>query len=334
MPPEPYSDMSSPVTAPGIAPGSGAATPARHFTEPYRQLGALALLTANGVFLFLGLSGLIFVIDGWADSFGARSAAQFDAFVGPLSLGLPFVAMLVATHIAPMVPRSRAILLAVLIEYGVSALLGVITFLGAFAHDLSSVRATLEGVLGRAVWLGLLVLAVIIVYRVLIGLYPPAPPRVHPVYAAGSPVYGRPYPGRPTYPPVAPTPPTYRPGSADPSPTYQPNAVTSEFDDALFESSTSEGGWPVVPPPPVPAPLAIPAPSAPSPPPAVAAASMPLPVEYDPTVRVTPLTGSLNGDATRLMPLTPPAQPAPPESAHQPEKPDGASEPPAPTEER
>jgi hypothetical protein len=318
MPPEPYSDTSSPVTAPGIAPGSGVATPARHFTEPYRQLGALALLTANAIFLFLSLSGLIFVLDGWADGFGARSAAQFGAFVGPLSLGLPFAAMLVATHLAPMVPRSRAILLTVLVEYGVSALLGVITFLGAFAHDLSSVRATLEGVLGRAVWLGLLVLAVIVVYRVLIGLYPPAPPRVRPTYAAG-PVYGRPYPGQPVYPPA-----TYQPGTADPTqpPPYQPPPVTTEYDDALFESSTSEGGWPVVPPPPVPGPLTIPAPSAPP------------TLEYDPTVRVTPLTNSLNGDATRLMPLTPPGQPTQPEIPRQPEKPDGAAEPPTRDSER
>jgi hypothetical protein len=339
--------MSSPVTAPGIAPGSGAATPARHFTEPYRQLGALALLTANAVFLFLGVSGLIFVMDGWADSFGFRSAVQFGTFVGPLALGLPFAAMLVATHIAPMVPRSRAILLTVLVEYGVSAVFGVITFLGAFAHGLGSVRDTLEGVLGRAVWLGLLVLAVIVVYRVLIGLYPPAPPRVRATYAAGptypgSPVYGRPYPGRPTYPPTgstapgptAPAAPTaYQPGSADPSQSpavYHPSpTLASEYDDALFESPATEGGWPIVPPPPVPAPLAIPTQTPPptstptSPPP-----PRPLTVEYDPTVRVTPLTGSLNGEATRLMPLTPPAQPAPPEIPQQSEKPDGPAEPP------
>jgi hypothetical protein len=75
-------------------------------------------------------------------------------------------------------------------------------------------------------------------------------------------------------------------------------------------------------PPAMPKPHAIPAPSA------------PLPVEYDPTVRVTPLTGSLNGDATRLLPLTPPAQPGPPEIPHQPEKPDDAAEPPTASEER
>lgn len=360
--------MSSPVTAAGIAPGPSVATPARHFTEPYRQLGAFALLTANAVFLFLGVSGLIFVLDGWADSFGLRSAVQFGTFVGPLSLGLPFAAMLVATHLAPMVPRSRAILIAVLVEYGVSAVFGVITFLGAFAHGLSSVRETLEGVLGRAVWLGLLVLAVIVVYRAFMGLYPPAPPRVRPAsyaapgYPAGSPVYGRPYPGQPVYPPgtqakastqakpsIHPkpaAPATYQPGSADPSQViYQPPPViASEYDDALFESPASDGGWPVVPPPPVPAPLAIPSQPIPTQPlptqesPAQASPTQvtpgPFGVEYDPTVRVSPLTGSLNGDATRLMPLTPPSRPAPPEIPQQPEKPDGPAEPPARDSER
>jgi hypothetical protein len=318
--------MSSPVTAAGIAPGSGAATPARHFTEPYRQLGALALLTANAVFLFLGLSGLVFVIDGWGSGFGARSAAEFGAFVGPLSLGLPFAAMLLATHVVPMVPRSRAILLTVLIQYGVSAGLGVITFLGAFAHDLFSVRATLEGSLGRAVWLALLVLAVIVVYRVLVGLYPPAPPRVRPAYAPGSPVYGRPYPGQPVYPPAAGYPATT--GAAPAEGVYHPPPVSSTYDDALFEQPTTEGGWPVVPPPPLPLPLSLPTQASPEPAP-TGPTSPPAPVvEPDPTVRVTPLTTPLNGEATRLLPLNPPGEDRKPEIPHQQEHPDGASEPP------
>jgi hypothetical protein len=324
--------MSSPVTAPGIAPGGSTATPARHFTEPFRQLGAFALLVANAVLLFLGFSGLIFVIDGWADGFGARSAAQFGAFVGPLALGLPFVAMLLATHVPPMVPRSRMILLTVLVQYGVSAAFGVVTFLGAFAHDLGSVRATVEGLLGRSVWLGLLVLAGIVVARVLTGLYPPPPPRRYP-YSA--PVYGRPYPGQPVYPnanPPAPVPglttavpPTpvvvEQPTVVVEQPTVKVEAPTSagqpNYDDALFESPSTEGGWPVVPPPPMPAPLTIPSPPGP-----------PLP-EPDPTVRVTPLTASLNGEATRLMPLTPPAGGvSSADGAPKADDPDGAAEPP------
>jgi hypothetical protein len=252
-----------------------------------------------------------------------------------------------------MVPRSRAILLTVLIQYGVSAGLGVITFLGAFAHDLSSVRATLEGSLGRAVWLALLVLAVIVVYRVLVGLYPPAPPRVRPTYAPGSPVYGRPYPGQPVYPPAAGYPAAT--GAVPAEGVYQPPPVSSAYDDALFEQPT-EGGWPVVPPPPLPQPLTLAAQATPTTTPATTAAApapgtatpgttapgttaapaSPAPsgpppalvVEPDPTVRVTPLTTPLNGEATRLLPLNPPGEDRKPEIPRQQEHPDGAAEPP------
>ena len=71
----------------------------RPFTEPLRETAALALLAGNAVFLFLGFTSLFFVLDGWAAEFGARSAATFPVFVGPLSLGLPIVAVLLATHV-------------------------------------------------------------------------------------------------------------------------------------------------------------------------------------------------------------------------------------------
>ena len=68
-------------------------------------------------------------------------------------------------------------MITVLVELSVSALFGAITYLGAFAHDLSSVRATIEGLLGRSVWLGFLVIAGMLLARVWRGLYPPAKPR-------------------------------------------------------------------------------------------------------------------------------------------------------------
>ena len=304
LPPEPYSDMSSPVTAPGIAPGAGMATPARHITEPYRQLGVWALLAANGVLLFLGVSRLLFVIDGWAADFGARSAAGFGDFVGPLALGLPLAAVLVATHVPPMVARSRAVLITALAQLGTSALFGAITFLGAFAYGLPSVRATLEGLLERTTWLALLVFVGIVVFRVLTGLFP-APPKRYAVYTA--PVYGRPYPGQPMFPhqPLPSAGPD-RPAGLDlpgmgPAPYPEP-----DYDDELFDQPTSQTGWPVVPPPPTPT-LA----------------------EFEPTMRVTPVTAPLNGEATRR--LRPPEPPAPPPTDGGPpatgESPDGAGQP-------
>jgi hypothetical protein len=193
-----------------------------------RQWCVLALLAANAVFLTVAVFGLIFVGAGWADGFGIRSAQRFDDFTGPVAIGLPVIAVLLATHVAPMVPRSFLVLRVALAEYGVSWFFGVITFLGAFAHDLDSVRATLEGLFIRATWLGLVVLAAAAVYRVYSGLFPSNLPRRYAVYTP--PTYGRPYAGQPTYPAETP----------------------SSFDDVLFNTPTSDTGWAGVPTPPLP----------------------------------------------------------------------------------
>src|SRR5262245_9960403 len=90
------------------APPNTAGATARYLTEPLRELVAIALLIANGVLQFVGVSALFFVLDNWGGGFGARSAAVFGRFTGPIALGLPMVALLLATHVAPMVRRSRA----------------------------------------------------------------------------------------------------------------------------------------------------------------------------------------------------------------------------------
>jgi hypothetical protein len=310
--PEPLSDLTSPITTAGHAPG----TPARQFTQPLRETVAVALLAGNAVFLALGFSGLFFVVDRWATGLGERCVAAYDAFVGPTSVGLPLVAMLLATHVAPMVRRTRSILIAVLAELGVSAFFGAITFLGAFAHDLSSVRATVEGLLRRSVWLGFLVLACVVVARVWIGLYPAPKPQLAGYTTYGQPTYGRPYPGQPMYPPptyqsgiaqlataqpptdatramVEPTPAT--PAVADPTdviPTdamhtdaMHTDAVRADAIRAVADEKTSGTGWPVVPPPPTPAPLVMPASSITSPAASLEkaadpTASMPSPAEH------------------------------------------------------
>ena len=86
-----------------------------------RQIAATALLAGNAVFLFLGVSDLLFVVGGWAGGFGARSEAVFGTFAGPVAIALPLLAMLLATHLSPVLPSSRTILLTALGEYAVSA---------------------------------------------------------------------------------------------------------------------------------------------------------------------------------------------------------------------
>jgi hypothetical protein len=219
---------------------SAPVAPGRQFTEPMREMVVLALLAGNAVFLFLGFAGLVFVLDGWAIGFGARSVAQFPVFVGPLSLGLPMLAVLLATHVTPVLSRYRLILMAAAIEYAVSAVFGLATFLGAFADDLPAVGATLEGLLYRGVWLGFLVLAALVLARLYVGLVPgPA------LVLGGSPVRRRTdlSGGRGT---------TYRASTSQAGPPGQEEGASS------YDGPTVDTGWPVVPPPPRPEPLVVP----------------------------------------------------------------------------
>ena len=245
-------------------------TPARQLTEPMRELCALALLAGNAVFLVLGVSKLMFVIDGWASHFGQRCVIVFPTFVGLLSLAMPMAALLLATHISPMVPRSKLVLLGVLIEYGVSALFGAITFLGAFANELSSARLTIEGTLERAVWLSFLVLVCVISVRLQLRLYPRPKPRPYADPYLPT-TYGQPYPGQPLYPQ------TYPPQR------HNGGSPASISGDPIVAPATSGSGWPAVPPPPMPSPLVV---------------------DPDPTTRIelpVPVTAELGGDATQVI---------------------------------
>jgi hypothetical protein len=253
------------VTTPPLSTGSVAAsTPARQHTEPLREVCALALLVGNGVFQLLGVTGLFFVIENWGTDFGLRSAMAFDRFMGPLALGLPMLALLLATHVAPMVRRALVILIVVLVQYGVSAFFGMITFFGGFAYDLRSPRTTLEGLLERVVWLGLLVLVCIVAVRAWIGVRPAVQrPTTYP--AIDRPTYGRPYPGQPLIPQPG------RLGTATGSPAGE-----------IPMDRINDGGWPIVPPPPMPRPLVI---------------------EADPTMRLTTPAQVLGDEETQLVPL-------------------------------
>ena len=293
--PDPYSDVSStppPGPPPGAAPGApdGTAAAARRVTAGMRELVATALLAGNAVFLFLGISDLLFVVSGWVGGFGARSQASFGIFVGPAAILLPLGAMLLATHLSPRLPHTRALLLAALAEYAVSAVFGLITYLGSFAYGLFAVRETFDGLLRRAVWLAFLTIAAAALWRVFRALYPPAP---RPTYAYGPTMYGRPYPGQPSYP---------RPGNfrvSEPrydGPIYDPAAggydpteqfPAAEGPTAPMPAPTAAGYGPGVPPY-VPGPVTYPPLVSPAAPPAPPAQPGSPPV---PSAQLPPVTG-------------------------------------------
>ncbi|MEU4470158.1 hypothetical protein [Micromonospora sp. NPDC023888] len=170
-------------------PASADAAQARQLTKPLRELAALALLGANAVFLFVGLLRLI-APDG---SFTGRAGEAFGTFVGVAAVGLPLLAVLLATHISPVVPKAKLITQAAVGQYGVSAVFGTLTLLiwtvGRLAD--AEVLDALLGVLTRFAWMVIFAVAAWVVYTVWRAHYYVPRPKPQPG------VYGQPQPGWP-----------------------------------------------------------------------------------------------------------------------------------------
>ncbi|MBM7492587.1 hypothetical protein JOD64_003809 [Micromonospora luteifusca] len=170
-------------------PASSDATQARQLTKPLRELAALALLGANAVFLFVGLLRLIAPNGSATD--GAGSA--FGAFIGVEAVALPLLAVLLATHISPVVPKAKLITQVALGEYAVSALFGTLTMLiwtvGRLAE--AEVLDALLGLLSRFAWMVIFAVAAWVVYTVWRAHYYVPRPKPQPG------VYGQPQPGWP-----------------------------------------------------------------------------------------------------------------------------------------
>lgn len=169
------------------------------FTAPYRELAALILVGAASVLLFLAFIDLFLQLVTDASTFGDRANGDFGDFVGLLTIALPLGAVLLATHVKPVVKQARLITMVALIDYGVAALFGIITLFAGFIRTVSgqfgqsgSFRDAFITLLGRLVVLGLLAFAAFVVWRVWQGVY--ATPRPAPqAYGYGQPgVYGQP----------------------------------------------------------------------------------------------------------------------------------------------
>ncbi|MDG9673191.1 hypothetical protein [Micromonospora sp. DH14] len=172
-------------------PASADATQARQLTKPLRELAALALLGANAVFLFVGLLRLVAPND--YSSFTDRAGSAFYAFVGVEAVALPVLAVLLATHISPVLAKAKLITQAALIEYAVSALFGTLTMLiwtvGRLAE--AEVLDALLGVLTRFAWMVIFAIAAWVVYTIWRAHYYVPRPKPQPG------VYGQPQPGWP-----------------------------------------------------------------------------------------------------------------------------------------
>lgn len=173
------------MTSP-VEPASTEPTPASQLTQPLREPVALVLLGANGLLLFVGLLRLM-----------TSAASAADTFTGIEVVVLPLLAVLLATHLHPVLPRAKLITQVALGQYAFSAFFGALTFLIWSVHRLVS-AVLLEAFLGflsQLAGLGLLLAAGFVVYRIWRRLYYVPKPKPQPG------VYGAPQPGWPAPPP-------------------------------------------------------------------------------------------------------------------------------------
>ncbi|MEU4679393.1 hypothetical protein [Micromonospora sp. NPDC023737] len=175
-------------------PASADANRARQLTKPLRELAAFALLGANAVFLFVGLIRMLTGTD--YGNFSDRAGGSFFTFVGFEAAALPLLAVLLATHIEPILSKAKTITQVALVEYAVGALFGALAFLIATVGRLAEgeVLDSLLALLTRLAQLALFAVAVYVVYTIWRAFYYVPKPKPQPG------VYGSPQPGWPPQP--------------------------------------------------------------------------------------------------------------------------------------
>ncbi len=187
--PDPNGHLGTETTIISMRTHAVTASEMRAATRPLRPAAIMALLAGNAILLLVGVGQLLFARVDWAAGFGLRSTQAFPLLAGPTAIALPLAAILLATHVEPVLASARLITAVAVAQFGVSLVFGGITYLWSFAHELSSGWATLLGLASRSVWLGLLIFATVIGVRV-VERTPPGPqliPRPRP--AAGGAVW-------------------------------------------------------------------------------------------------------------------------------------------------
>ncbi|HYN93228.1 MAG TPA: hypothetical protein VES42_05225 [Pilimelia sp.] len=183
---------------------AGADTPARQHTEPVRELAALVLVGATAVLLFVALISLVPAGYRYApQSFPLLASERFGSFVNLGTILFPLLAVLLATHVAPRLPRARLITIVALVELAVAAGFGLLFgtllgLVGQLSGDAGG-KGAFESLLARLAYLAVLGVALYVVYRVWRGLFYVPRPAVAPGFGQygqpGQPGYGGPQPG-------------------------------------------------------------------------------------------------------------------------------------------
>lgn len=144
---------------------------ASQISNPLRELVALAVVSANAVLLLVGFIDLL--IPSAGTTFTSRSGAAYFDFAGIEGIVLPVLAVLLATHIQPAVPRAKQITTIAVGEYAVSAFFGVIALftwlIGRLADG--AFRDAFTGLLVRVAYVAIFAAAAFVVFRIWATLY-------------------------------------------------------------------------------------------------------------------------------------------------------------------
>ncbi|GAA4207983.1 hypothetical protein [Actinocatenispora rupis] len=172
---------------------------ASQYTKPLRLIAGLIMLAA--VVLLVLASAAQLIPSGAYSTFTGNADGQFSQFVSWATVLPPVLAVLLASHIRPVLPQAKLFALVALIEYAVIIVFGVVCLIGGLLGELdyankqgTSVIDPIAGIFGRLALLALAAVAGLFVAMVFRGLNAGAAPR--PVYGGyGQPGYGQQQPG-------------------------------------------------------------------------------------------------------------------------------------------
>ncbi|MGI5212219.1 hypothetical protein [Plantactinospora sp. CA-290183] len=312
------------TSQPGPAPSD--APQASQVTKPLRELIAFVLIGANALLLFAAVIDLLVPN---SDDYTDRARYTAGSFIGLTAIVLPVLAVLLATHVQPPVPRAKVITVAALAEYGVSAFFGLITIFPWLIDTLAEARFKdfFLTLLSRTALVALFGVAAFVVYRVWRTLYHvPKPKRQPGLYGQPQP-YGHPGQGYPGYPPVPGQQPGYPPAGYPQGPaqstTYGSPTVFGQPIDYGTPASFGQPGYgapPTSAPPTSAPPTSAPPTSAPptSAPPAPAPSSAPPAPASAPPAAPSPAPPVPAAPASAPPASAPPASPSPASSSPSP----------------
>jgi hypothetical protein len=151
---------------------------ASQYTKPYRLIGGLVLLAIDALLLLVAAANLI--PTGQGSKLTEAMDSEFGYAIDATTIGLPILAVLITSHVAPVVRQAKTFSLIALIEYGVTVILGLISMIGGLLYELDQVKTNqytylttptvIISLFGRLALIALVGVAGFFVLRVFLGL--------------------------------------------------------------------------------------------------------------------------------------------------------------------